>query len=378
MKPALFVGRYFGIDVYIHWTLLLMVGVLAALQLAAGVTWPVVAHGMGLLAAVFLCVLLHEYGHALAARMYGISTHDITLLPIGGIARLERIPEHPRHELWVALAGPAVNLAIALALWPAASAARLFEPPDLAELTLSGFLAELFTINAALVVFNLIPAFPMDGGRVLRALLAMVLPYTRATSIAAGVGQVLAVLMGIVGLFTNWMLSLVALFVYFAARGETRQVWVRAMFRGSLVRDAMATGFRQFETTTTLAEAARWLLAEHQRDFPVVERGQIIGALHRHDLIAALTNSTLSSSISPHVDRQLQSVSPDVSLERAYAVMQESGYSLVPVVSHGEVVGILTTENVEEWLMIRSALDQRQQGKPSAGSNGAPAKMAIG
>lgn len=370
MKPALFVGRYLGIDVYLHWTFLLILAALVVLQVAAGIAWPTLAHSVGLLLAVFACVLLHEYGHALAARAYGIPTHDITLLPIGGVARLERIPEHPVQELWIALAGPVVNVVIALALLPFTSAA--FSPETLAtpRISWSGFIDELFTINLVLVSFNLIPAFPMDGGRVLRAVLAMALPYPQATAIAAGVGQVLAILMGIIGLFTNWMLSIVALFIYFAAQGETRQVLARAMFRGAVVRDAMATGFRQFETTTTLAEAARWLLAEHQQDFPVVERGQIVGALHRRDLIAALTRHPLGTSIGPYIDRQLQFVGPELSLEKAYAVMQECGTSLLPVLFDGRVVGVLTTENVEEWLMVRSALDQRNQEATAAASNG--------
>jgi Zn-dependent protease len=180
--------------------------------------------GLTFLCTVFLCVLLHEFGHALTARLFGIQTFDITLLPIGGLARLERIPRNPWQEFWIAIAGPAVNVAIVAALLPfsaALNSVRELLPTNVAA---AGFLTQLISINVTLVVFNLLPAFPLDGGRVLRSVLAMFLPYTRATNIAAACGQVMAVLFGIVGFFTNWMLMLVAFFVYVAARNEARHV----------------------------------------------------------------------------------------------------------------------------------------------------------
>ena len=169
-------------------------------------------------------MLLHEFGHALTARAFGIRTHDITLLPIGGLARLERIPENPWQEFWIALAGPAVNVAIVAVLLPVAVALGGLQDLLPSNLPAASFLMQLISINVALVVFNLLPAFPMDGGQVLRAVLAMFLPYAKATNIAAACGQFMAVLFGIVGFFTNWMLMLVAFFVYFAARGKAQHL----------------------------------------------------------------------------------------------------------------------------------------------------------
>jgi Zn-dependent protease len=179
MKSGLHLGHWFGIDVIVHWTFLLLIGLLVVGQLLTGAAWAAVAGSTTLLVAVFLCVLLHEFGHALTARVFGIRTHDITLLPIGGLARLERIPETPWQEFWIALAGPAVNLAIVAVLLPVAAALGGLQNLLPSNLPAASFLMQLISINVALVAFNLLPAFPMDGGCVLRALLAMFLPYSK-------------------------------------------------------------------------------------------------------------------------------------------------------------------------------------------------------
>lgn len=229
MRSGLNLGRWFGIDVVVHWTFLLLLAVLTVTQLLAGVSLGTVLGGLTLFCTVFLCVLLHEFGHALTARLFGIRTYDITLLPIGGLARLERIPRNPWQEFWIAIAGPAVNVAIVVVLIPFSAFLSSLSVLLSTDLAAAGFVTQLLSINLALVLFNLLPAFPMDGGRVLRAVLAMFLPYARATHIAAACGQVMAVLFGIVGFFTNWMLILVAFFVYFAARSEARHVQMSSL-----------------------------------------------------------------------------------------------------------------------------------------------------
>jgi len=219
VRWSLRLGSLFGIPVYLHMTFLLLLGFLGLAQLFTAGIGAAVAGTVTVL-AVFGCVLLHEFGHALAARRYGIRTRDVTLLPIGGVARLERMPDDPRHELWVALAGPAVNVAIAvmLALWIVVIG---FVPgPEGLGLTGGSFTGRLLAINVGLVIFNMLPAFPMDGGRVLRSLLARRMNYVRATEIAAGVGKGMAVLFGIAGWFWNPMLIFIAVFVWFGAGQE--------------------------------------------------------------------------------------------------------------------------------------------------------------
>lgn len=361
MKSGLYLGRWFGIDVIVHWTFLLLVGLLMTTQLLTGASWATVAGSTTLLLAVFLCVLLHEFGHALTAQVFGIRTQDITLLPIGGLARLERIPENPWQEFWIALAGPAVNVAIVALLLPVAVALGGVHDLWRGDLTAASFLAQLISINVTLVAFNLLPAFPMDGGRVLRAVLAMFLPYAKATNIAAACGQVMAVLFGIVGFFTNWMLMLVAFFVYFAARGEAQHVQTRSLVRGARVRDAMVPRFRGLDPGMSLRAAVEELLADHQQDFPVVERGQVIGVLHRVDLLSGLARGRFEATVRDVMARDCQFIDESMPLDQAFAVMQQSGRSMLPVLHGHSLVGVLTSDNIEEWLMLRSALRQHAQ-----------------
>ena len=358
MKSGLYLGRWLGIDVIVHWTFLLLVGLLMAAQLLAGASWAEVAGSTTLLVAVFLCVLLHEFGHALTARVFGIRTHDITLLPIGGLARLERIPENPWQEFWIALAGPAVNVAIVAVLLPVAAALGGLQNLVPSNLPAASFLMQLISINVALVGFNLLPAFPMDGGRVLRAVLAMFLPYAKATNIAAACGQVMALLFAVVGFFTNWMLMLVACFVYFAARGEAQQVRTRALVRGARVREAMVPRFRGLEPGMSLRAAVAELLADHQQDFPVVERGQVVGVLHRVDLLSGVAQGRLDATVRDVMARECQFIDESMPLDQAFAIMQQSGRAMLPVLHGHSLVGVLTSDNIEEWLLVRAALRQ--------------------
>jgi len=219
MRGSIRLGRFFGVPVYIHLTFLLLLGVLGFFSFArAGLAAAVSTVAM--ISAVFACVVLHEFGHVLAARYFGIPTRDVTLLPIGGLARLARMPEKPSQELVVALAGPAVNLAIAAALFP------------VFVLTASPFVFQLLAINIVLLVFNLLPAFPMDGGRVLRALMAQRMSYVAATNLAATIGRGMAILFGVAGLFGNPMLMFIAVFVWFGAGQEAAMARQQAYFSG--------------------------------------------------------------------------------------------------------------------------------------------------
>ena len=192
-----------GIGVYVHATFLLLIGFVGLSHWRQGQTVDAVLGGVGFILALFACVVLHEFGHALMARRYGIKTRDITLYPIGGVARLERMPDDPRQELRVALAGPAVNVVLATALFAALQLAGLWRPLGELSVTTGSFLERLMIVNILLATFNMLPAFPMDGGRVLRALLATRMEYTRATQIAATLGQSTALVFGLVGFFSN-------------------------------------------------------------------------------------------------------------------------------------------------------------------------------
>lgn len=242
--------------------------------------------GIAFIVAVFVCVVLHEFGHIAAARRFGIKTPDITLLPIGGVARLERMPEEPGQEFMIAIAGPLVNVAIAgvlvaiLGSYTAMGQLADVEDPQ------SGFLARLAGVNVFLVLFNMIPAFPMDGGRVLRAALASRLSWSRATQIAATIGQGLAFVFGFAGLFYNPLLIFIAIFVYLAATAEAQNAQIREVSSSVMIADVMITEFATLDRSATIDEAIDTLLATTQREFPVVDlAGHFEGLLTRDDMI---------------------------------------------------------------------------------------------
>ena len=281
-------GTVAGIDIFVHWTFLILPAWIAFSTLAAGGGLFGAAHAVLFVCVLFGCVLLHELGHALMARHYNVGTRDITLLPIGGLARLDRIPRRPVEELAVALAGPAVNVVIAIALLGvlilAGTTGFLFTHP----MVTGHFLANLMWANVALVVFNLLPAFPMDGGRVFRALLSTQLPRVKATRIASSVGQVLAIGLAVLGLFSNWMLMFVALFIFIAARNETEMVEQEEMMGIVPEPVRMSQQVCFVPANVTLSQIASQVCFAQQEDFPVVQNDTVVGMLSKKQVLKAL------------------------------------------------------------------------------------------
>ena len=357
MKSSARIGTVANIGIYLHWTFALLIIGIFAFYLFQGQTVAAAIDGVILVLTVFVCVVLHELGHALTARRFDVPTKDITLYPIGGVARLQRIPEEPIKEFWIAVAGPAVNVVIAFALFIVivASGASLM-PSNLLTADIA-FLPTLLWINAILVGFNLLPAFPMDGGRVLRALLAMRMDYTRATEIAANIGQGMAILFGLLGLLGwNPILLFIAFFVYIGARQEAQQAKMRELTRGLVVRQAMETRFHTLAPDDPLSHAVDELLAGSEQDFPVVENGDIVGVLTRNRLVQAIANEELESRVRDVLDDNCFTVEDTSMLDEAFTRMRGSDCKAVPVVRRGRLVGMLTLENVGELMMLSSAL----------------------
>jgi Zn-dependent protease/CBS domain-containing protein len=349
-------GTFAGIDVFVHATFLLLIGWIGYSHWLQYGTVAKVVEGILFILALFLCVVLHEYGHALTARRYGIKTRDITLYPIGGVARLERLPDKPIEELWVALMGPAVNVVIAALLFIYLYLTRGLVPMTDLTVASGSFLARLMAVNISLVLFNLIPAFPMDGGRVLRALLAMRMDYVRATQIAANIGQGLAFLLGLFGLFNNPFLLFIAFFVWIGASQEASMVQMRNTISGIPVTQAMQTRFDILSPTDRLDRVVNLILAGSQQDFPVVEDGQFIGVLTRDDFIKALSQKGQDTPVIDVIRRNVPTVDSHEMVEMALMRLQESGAKTLPVMHRGRFVGLITSENITEFLMIRSAL----------------------
>jgi Zn-dependent protease/CBS domain-containing protein len=359
MGWSLPIFRVAGIQLRIHITFLLLIGWLAFGYYAEGGS-AVAASRVIFILLLFVCVVLHEFGHAFAAKAFGINTPDITLLPIGGVARLERMPEEPVQELIIAVAGPMVNVVIALGLFVAGGSQAAFVNSSTVEG--GGLIAQLMTINIMLVLFNLLPAFPMDGGRVLRALLATRLSYARATQIAATVGQGFAFVFGFLGLIWNPFLIFIALFVYIGASQEAALAQMKDVSRRFPVSSAMVREFRTLAENATLEEAVDALLATSQHDFPVVnETGNVAGVLTRHDLIAALRKNDPTLRVGDVMRRDIPTVTTGTRFEDAFRIMQECNCPAVPVLdSMKRLVGLLTPENVTELMMIQSAMPRQR------------------
>jgi Zn-dependent protease len=363
MKWSIKLGRFAGIDVFVHVTFLLLLAFIGYATIASGQSVATAVDGILFVCAVFGCVLLHEFGHALTARRYGIRTRDITLLPIGGVARLERMPDRPLQELWVALAGPAVNVVIVvvLALLMAITGSSL--GPGTFDLSHGSFAGRLLVVNTVLVLFNMIPAFPMDGGRVLRALLALRMDYARATQIAAYLGQGIAMVFALLGLISlgtgygNPLLLFIALFVWIGASQEAGMAQFRSSVAGATVRDAMLTSYFTLSPEDPLSRAVDLVLAGSQQDFPVVEGRRIVGVLTRQRLLSALAEHGRFTPVAAAMEREFPVVHATQSLDEV--LTRQGGRQLVmaPVLDRGELIGLLTWDNVTDFVLIQSALN---------------------
>ncbi len=362
LNSRLRIGTFFDIQLYVHWTFALLVGFVAFMSREGGV-WGM-AYGVATLLGMFLCVTLHEYGHALAARRFGVPTLDITLLPIGGVARLQRMPREPWQELVVAVAGPAVNVVIALSLatgllvyggtqwvWGMPTERGVIETAEaaLAEPSWLGLAITLLLVNTILVVFNMIPAFPMDGGRVLRSLLAMITSYRRATIIASRIGLASAVVMALLALNVGAPIPvLIAVFIGYVGLAEARQVEVMETVRGLTVRGAMIRHPVSVSMDIPLWEVARRWQSLPLIGIPVVTRfDTVAGMLWMKDLAdAAETRVNLMAPAGQMADHDAVVIGIDDDLE---SVMVAGGAKqrLFPVADHdGRLVGILDFDSL--------------------------------
>ena len=365
MRWSLNIGTIAGTAVRVHITFLLFLVWIFAADYASGgpdEAWT----GLLFMVLLFGCVLAHEFGHIFTARAFGVATPDVTLLPIGGVARLERIPEEPRQEFLIAIAGPAVNVVIGLGLVALAGAhldAGALVNVDNAHISMIDRLA---IVNLFLAVFNMIPAFPMDGGRVLRALLASRLGHTRATEVAAAVGQVVAFLLGFVGLFWNPMLIFIAVFVYLAASAEAHMVAMRDMAHGIPVTNAMMTQFARLTPQAHVDEAVQTLLRTSQSEFPVVDGAdKPVGLLARADVIRALKQRGPDARVADVMSTTVPTVGHRRCLDEAFRLLQEKSAPAVAVVDPaGRLVGLVTSETIGEMMMLQQALPKGVQLGP--------------
>jgi len=362
---SLRLGRFFGIEVYIHWTFWILIVWVLLMHVASGGIGQG-AWGIAFILSLFLCVVIHEFGHALTARRFGIVTHDITLYPIGGIASLEGMPEKPAQELIVAIVGPFVNLGIAAVLlvlliatgrMPSANA--LENVTDIVQLP---FLYSLLFANLTLAIFNLIPAFPMDGGRALRAVLSFWMDRVNATRIAAGLGQAFAILLVFLGFFTNFWLVFIGLFVYLGAGGEAAYARMQSALSGLTVNDALMSRFTVLSPEDTIGKAADALLKSQETEFVILDAGKPTGLLTRDEIIRGLTEAGPDARVADFASDKFTVVDAGNSLKKLFEELLRAEHPVAIVIRGGEVAGLIDRNNVEEKILINEALTKYAQG----------------
>ncbi len=359
MKGSLQIMKVFGIRIAVHWTFAILIGWVLFSGKNSIESWWSVAFVM----TIFVCVVLHELGHALAAKYFGIGTSDITLLPIGGVARIERMPEKPVQELVIAVAGPLVNVVLAFLLFFLVRNDLNSGLTDaLAAVNGHNFFVNLFLVNISLAVFNLIPAFPMDGGRVLRALLSFRMNRLAATKVAVWIAQALAMGFIIFGILSNQHLQtsptllLISLFVFFGAQSELRTVTFRSILGGHQVSEVTMRDFGKLQVHDKLKDALAALLTSSHRDFVVMDGDRVVGTLVRDQLMRALASKGETAEVQECMSTELTLAGDTTPLENAYDMMTKAGSKVLIVKEHGALKGIVDSENILEFIMARQAL----------------------
>jgi Zn-dependent protease/predicted transcriptional regulator len=355
MRWSFSLGKIFGIKFRIHVTfLLLLLFIFISVADEKGVSDALLATVF--ICAVFVCVLIHEVGHSLIARRFGKEAKSITLLPIGGVAMIEEMPDKPLQEIGMAIIGPFINLAIAAILYLFAGTWSGFGAPNLFPDSARAFFANLITVNVVLAIFNLIPAFPMDGGRVFRGILATKMDYVTATSVAVFVGQALAMLFIFFGIFYNWWLAFIGVFLYIGAGGEKHQVVLKSLLSEVPASAAMTTEYQTLRPDDTLRRAIEHFHHGCQDDFPVIGDHGLEGILTRNKILASLHEKGLDVPVSEIMDRTFESFGSDTPLAQIYRQLTSSGKTAVAVVDDGSVKGMICLDGINRYFMVRSAI----------------------
>ncbi len=355
-KWSLNMGKVAGIPIFIHWTFFILIGWIFLMHFQMGHGVREGLSGMIFILALFACVVLHEFGHSLTAGRFGILTKDITIYPIGGIASLESLPARPSRELQVALAGPAVNVVIAGILWiylKSTGQTFNFGAMQNIEMTGASFVSNLMYANVVLAVFNLIPAFPMDGGRVLRSLLAMKMKPVKATSIAAKTGQFLAIGFVFFGFFYNFWLVFIGLFIFLGAGAESRAEEIKQALQGIRVMDVMQLKFGILNPDATLQMAAGHFLNSNEKSFLVIKDARVLGILGYKDVVDGLRKGKGDQKIEAFMQKDFHWLEKGEKLSDKFYLMLQGRQALFPVRDNGKLVGIVNLDEIHKWIQTK-------------------------
>ena len=362
MKTSLYIGRPFGIKVTVHWTFFILIAYVIYINIKNGSSLAEMSESVLFILTIFGCVVLHELGHSLAARRYGIITRGITLLPIGGVASLTKIPEEPQKELFVAIAGPLINLSIALVLFlilllSGFDFSLLF---SFQYLNRAGFLPALLIVNVMLFIFNLAPAFPMDGGRLLRAGLGFRFSRLQATRVAARIGQLFAVFFAVWGLFNNPFLILIAVFVFIGAQAELQDVQSKSMLEGKKINDLLMRNFTPLNPGMHLKEVINILLNGQEEEFIILDKDNAVGVLTKNTIIKGLSEYGQDVEVEKIMDTEFPEFAIDDNVKEVYEKLQLSGTKIAPVFENGVLIGVIDVKNIHEFLLVFEALSRKK------------------
>ncbi len=357
-RYSLHLGRPFGIKVSVHWTFTLLIAWIVFISLNRGLEPMQIVMHIVFVLALFVCVVLHEFGHSLVAIKFGGKVESITLLPIGGMANMSKMPEKPREEFLVSAAGPAVNVVIAALVWLYIAFAHPvgIEEMEFETITLNNFPLMLLAANLFIVAFNLIPAFPMDGGRLFRSALSTKMSRLKATQIAKDIGQVFAVIFIVAGLFINPFLIIIGFFVLLGAKGEHEMIKYQDILKNYTVEDVLKKDYAKLDEEDTLGKAAEELVLISDRGFVVTSDGSYSGILTRNDLVKGLSTHGRDGMVKEVMSMDLERLDAEMPLFEAYLSLRKSRLEIVPVMKNDEFAGILDLENVNDFLLIQKAV----------------------
>ncbi len=356
-RYSLSLGKPFGIKVSVHWTFSLLIVWIVLISIGRGLDVPQIIMHLLFVMALFVCVVLHELGHSLTAIKLGGEVDSITLLPIGGMAHLSKMPEKPRDEFLVSAAGPMVNVLIAALIWIYLAAFRTVDIQNIEfeSITANNFLFMLLAANLFIVAFNLIPAFPMDGGRLFRSALSIRMSRLKATRIAKDIGQIFAIFFIVAGLFFNPFLVIIGFFILLGAKGEYEMIKYQDVLKNYTVKDIIKTEFAELDITDTLETASKRLVQISDNGFVVRTDGEFAGILTKNDLINGLNTHGKKASIKDVMRTEIESIQSDTPLFDVYQDMQKKRNYLLPVLDGGQFKGVLDLENLHEFFLIRKA-----------------------
>lgn len=363
MKGAFRIAKVAGIPVEIHWSFVLMGIYIIYFGQSRGGDWQAIMWFGLLVFSLFFCVVLHEFGHALTARRFGVKTKDIILSPIGGVARLEKLPEKPMHEFYVAIAGPLVNVLIVILLLPYFLFYSLEEVKDQissfsATLSFSNpveIIPLLILGNVLLAGFNMLPAFPMDGGRVFRALLSIKLGRLKATKFASLIGNFFGVLMLVYAVYAQSLTSgFIGVFVFLLATQEYRMVRMDEALKNHFLSEVFRSNFTRILATDKMSSVIDAMKHGLEKSFLVFDENEkVIGVLHEMFILEAIKKKDLESSALEYMSESFEEVKPEISLQTLVFIMREKGYSILPVVEDDQLKGVIDVEMLNNFLKLQ-------------------------